>query len=137
MGKVGYGRPPAHSQFKKGKSGNPRGRPKNSVPRQALKDMFKDCLFEEIEVVKNGKRRKVPALQAVFINLRTQALKGEPRAIRLILEIADEHVPHNLSITDLMAGRKPLEWTAEDEKRYSKASLLEGVPYVGGPPVKK
>ena len=32
------------------------------------------------------------------------------------------------TIADLMGGRKPFEWTEEDEAKYSKAKLLEGVP---------
>jgi hypothetical protein len=95
--------------------------------------MIQDCLFEEVEVVMKGRRRKVPIFQAILFNLRTQALRGDPRAIKQVLAIAEEHVPHERTLADLMAGRRPFEWTAEDEKRFSKAKLLEGIPVVGGP----
>jgi hypothetical protein len=68
-----------------------------------------------------------------MINLRTQALRGDPRAIKQVLALAEEHVPHERTLVDLMAGRRPFEWTKEDEKEFSKAKLLEGVPVIGGP----
>src|SRR5882757_966398 len=102
MAKTGYKRPPTHSRFKKGKSGNPSGRPKRDELRKPFKHMIQDCLFEEVEVVMSGRRRKVSIFQAIMINLRTQALRGDPRAIKQVLALAEEHVPHERTLVDLM-----------------------------------
>ena len=54
--KVGYGKPPKSGQFKRGKSGNPKGRPKGS---QKLATDLAAELNEQITVREDGKARRV------------------------------------------------------------------------------
>ena len=58
---VGYGKPPVHSRFKKGKSGNPRGRPKGSTNHRT---QLCRVLDEKITVRENGKSRRMTKLGA-------------------------------------------------------------------------
>jgi hypothetical protein len=69
---VGYGKPPSHSRFRKGQSGNPRGRPKKN------KDDAIDVvgiLDEPITATKNGKTKKISPFDAAMIALVKKALK--------------------------------------------------------------
>src|SRR2546423_15574968 len=53
--KVGYRKPPRHTRFTKGQSGNPRGRPPGA---KNLKTLLSDALNEFVIVSENGGRRK-------------------------------------------------------------------------------
>jgi len=66
--------PPEHSKFKKGQSGNPKGRPK--LPD--LKDAIAKVLSEE----KDG----ITALDAILSALRARAAKGDVRAAQELLD---------------------------------------------------
>src|SRR5439155_1781990 len=52
---VGYGKPPRHTRFGLGRSGNPRGRPGGS---KKLSTLLSEALKEPVIVVENGRRRK-------------------------------------------------------------------------------
>jgi hypothetical protein len=83
--KVGYRRPPKYTQFKKGQSGNPKGRRPNS---QNLKTIMEKTSFELIKVTANGKPRRLPAIEAAMRSLQTRALKGDGKALELWLRLA-------------------------------------------------
>lgn len=76
---VGYGKPPKHSQFPKGQSGNPKGRPKK------LKNM-QELLNEELEkkITVNGEL--VTKQCAIIRSLVHAAIKGSPSARKMVLD---------------------------------------------------
>jgi len=80
---VGYKRPPKHSQFKPGQSGNPKGRPKG---RRNNRSIFQDIMNEKIEVKEGNKSRRLTKQEAYLRRVITDALKGDPKAIRQIDE---------------------------------------------------
>ena len=82
---AGYGKPPRHSQFKKGQSGNPKGRPKGS--RNFSTDV-KATLEEPIRVTHHGKARTVSTQHAALMRLREKALGGEVRALDSLIGLA-------------------------------------------------
>lgn len=80
--KVGYKCPPKHTQFKKGISGNPEGRPKGDKNSMTI---LKDILEKEIEVKKNGQPSRVNTLTAIWLQLVNNALKGNLKAVGMVL----------------------------------------------------
>ena len=85
--KVGYGKPPATSRFKKGKSGNPKGRPKGS--RNFASDL-KVVLNTMVKVTEDGEQKTVTSQLAIMMQLRAQALNGNPKAMDKIITLAKE-----------------------------------------------
>jgi hypothetical protein len=83
-GPVGYGRPPRRCCFKKGVSGNPKGRPKGA---RGLKAEAAEVLDETFPV--NGSRKRVTARKAMLMKQREKAIKqGDARAAALLLGYA-------------------------------------------------
>ncbi len=82
---VGYGRPPLHSRFKKGQSGNPRGRRRNS---RNLKTIIQQALTGLISIRQGEKRRSITKLEGVVLRQIEGALKGNDRAALATLKIA-------------------------------------------------
>lgn len=87
---VGYGQPPTHSRFQPGHSGNPRGRPRG---RRNMASMVGDIMGEKILVTINGRKRRVAAEVAMILRLREQALKGDQKAINILLGLRRTYVP--------------------------------------------
>ena len=82
---VGYGKPPRHSRFKKGQSGNTKGRPRGS--RNFSTDL-KATLEEPIRVTNHGKSQTVSTQQAALMRLREKALSGDVRALDSLIGLA-------------------------------------------------
>jgi hypothetical protein len=81
---IGYRRPPPSGQFKKGVSGNPKGRPKGS--RNFL-TLLEQELAEKVVVNENGRRRTVTRMQAMVKRLVAGALQGDPKATLTLVDI--------------------------------------------------
>ncbi len=82
---VGYGRPPSRTRFRKGQSGNPRGRPKGA--RNLATDLAEE-LGEVIEVRENGTVRRISKQRAMVKSLAAQTLKGNARAAAQLFSLA-------------------------------------------------
>ncbi|MEL6243834.1 MAG: DUF5681 domain-containing protein [Pseudomonadota bacterium] len=80
---VGYRNPPKAHQFKKGQSGNPKGRPKGA---KGLKKIFERELNERVTINENGKNRTLNKLEVTIKQLVTKAAKGDPRATEKLLD---------------------------------------------------
>lgn len=81
---VGYAKPPIESQFKKGASGNPSGRPKKTS------DIGTELIREAhalLTIHENGKRKVIKKVQGVAKQLMKQALTGNLPAARLLIDL--------------------------------------------------
>ena len=79
---VGFGKPPTSSRFRKGQSGNPRGRPRNrhrEIPYDAV-------LGQMVTIREEGRERRVTAAEAFLLQLTQKGLAGDSTAARASLE---------------------------------------------------
>src|SRR3954471_20564338 len=80
---VGYKKPPKATQFKKGQSGNSRGRPPRAKDNTEL---FNKILDEKVSITDNGRLRKLTKRQIAFKQLANRAVKGDYKAIETMLQ---------------------------------------------------
>jgi hypothetical protein len=79
---VGYKRPPKHTRFQPGRSGNAAGRRKNV--RNFKTDLMEE-LREMIVIRENGRERKISKQRAFIKALVTAAIKSDVRAINAVV----------------------------------------------------
>jgi hypothetical protein len=85
--KVGRGNPPKHTQFRKGTSGNPDGRPRGS---RNLRTVLLEAADHPVTVEIGGKHRKLSALEATAFRLAEKAANGDAKSIAEFLDWVDE-----------------------------------------------
>jgi hypothetical protein len=78
---VGYGKPPRTHQFKKGVSGNPKGRKKNK-PITDIRDLTDDVLNERVQARDGAKVKSMSSMEAALRAYLREALLGRPTAAR-------------------------------------------------------
>lgn len=86
---VGYRKPPKANQFKKGSSGNPKGRPKAVTTAD---EALQRRLFSTLTVTENGKRRKITVIEAILGRTAQAALSGDHRATGLLIKLLSYRV---------------------------------------------
>jgi hypothetical protein len=100
---VGYGRPPEGRRFRKGESGNPKGRPRGSKNMATLLD---EELSERVPVNENGKRKTITMRKAITKQTVRKAASGNEKFIKLVFELdglkdaRDGSVPSATAPTD-------------------------------------
>jgi Family of unknown function (DUF5681) len=107
--KVGYKKPPLHTRFQKGQSGNPRGRPRGS---KNLSTLLTDALNEPVVVTEDGKRRKISKRELGIRQLVNKFAMAEAQATKILLGLMQER-------DRLAATAEPAErpsFGADDEK---------------------
>ena len=127
--KVGPGKPPKHTRFKPGQSGNPKGRPKGS---QNVKTAFNKVGRKSVRVKHNGRPRKLTKQQIIVHRFTNHAMTGPERAARDYLlvskafeepeegELAASSIPENhktavAEIVRRIREGEEAQTTAEDE----------------------
>lgn len=119
---VGYGRPPKATQFTAGKSGNPRGRPKGSRPVGAV---LRDIIRQKVPVTEGAKTRRIPVLEVMLRRLANAAMKGDQKAIRLLLSLVDHYAE---SPETAIQFRELLAEDAEILGQYLRESVSSAPP---------
>jgi hypothetical protein len=84
-GQVGFCRPPQATRFKKGVSGNPKGRPKHSLN---VATAFTKALREKVVINEGGQRKTVTKLEAALKQLVNKAASGDHRSCQQLIDLA-------------------------------------------------
>lgn len=100
--KTGYKKPPKKNQFKKGKSGNPKGRPK----RKKFSITIRDLLEERVLITEGGKKKNISLKEAAIKRLITSAISGDVKSWVMLHKILkdsgyyehDKYLDHELTI---------------------------------------
>jgi Family of unknown function (DUF5681) len=104
---VGYGKPPVHSRFRKGQSGNPTGKRRHGGAERAEALIWKEA-YRLLTVREGNAVKKMPALQAVIRSQIAAAAKGNVTAQRALVKVVQD-------IEDAQASR-----TGTANKKLSK-----------------
>jgi hypothetical protein len=123
---VGYARPPEHGKFKKGETGNPRGRPRNSRNRRTT---LKEILEEKVEATVGGKRVVITKYECGKRIQVNKMLQGNDRSYLIIENEVEqqglfEEGPPQHGVLVLPAPMGPEEYL----KLYGKAARGTPVP---------
>ncbi|MBV9248383.1 MAG: hypothetical protein JO227_03930 [Acetobacteraceae bacterium] len=79
---VGYGKPPLHTRFQKGRSGNPNGRPRG---RKNMSTLLTDALNGSVIVTENGRRKKITKREAIITQLVNKSASADLKATQMVL----------------------------------------------------
>ena len=82
---VGFGKPPRHTRFRKGTSGNPKGRPRGT---RNLATVLERTLKEKVVINESGIRKTVTKLEAAVKQLVNKAASGDLVAMRQLSSLA-------------------------------------------------
>src|SRR5215472_1787965 len=115
---VGYGKPPHHTRFKKGQSGNPRGRPCGS---KNLKTLLSEALSEPVIITEDGRQRKITKREAIVRQVVNCSATPDLRAVRIVFDLL-----RDIEGQSEPASPEPSTFTAAEEEviEQLKARLL-------------
>jgi uncharacterized protein DUF5681 len=97
--KVGYKKPPRHSQFKPGNRANPHGRGKRKQRTEA--EIVYDVMNGPAEFRQGGKSKRAPRIELLIKSYGAAALKGDVSAAEALLKIRENFIgipPSNQSL---------------------------------------
>lgn len=96
---IGYRKPPKDKRFKKGQSGNPKGRPTGSNNFMTLLDRE---LRQPITITENGKKKKITRLSAMTKRLVGSAMQGDYKALSTLIDILRKEAPSESKDPEIM-----------------------------------
>ena len=82
---VGYGKPPKHTQFKPGQSGNRKGRPRG---QRNFRTAVRDALQEKVTIREGDRTRSVSRMDAIIRVTFNNALRSDAKALAAFIQLA-------------------------------------------------
>ena len=134
---MGFGKPPVRTRFKKGRSGNPKGRPRK---KPDLYSELTKVLRENVTITVEGQQKQVTVQQALLLRLRDQALRGELWAGKLLQKVVtalpeseSESRPVDLQGVAAAYDRLMKEWARKEAEAGQNPEEAAAVPDPVGP----
>ena len=118
---VGYGRPPRHTRFPKGRSGNPAGRPRGCRNKRSV---VRGIIERKVTLRENGKTRRVSVFEALVESLVAKALKGSVNDQIKLVQLIEKHAPEQLE--DIEPVRPDLSVLSDEDLAALRTLAAEG-----------
>lgn len=122
---VGFGKPPKHSRFQKGQSGNPKGRPKGA---KSVSTIVTALLNTPMKAKIDGVTTKVSALELAFNQQLKKAINGEAKALQFLMSFQTETAGTSCAVSGGVSGEIDAHLTDTDRAilaHHQRNSLLE------------
>lgn len=119
---VGYGKPPKHTQFKPGYSGNKKGRPKGSA---ILFTAVEKLQNERVRIVHNGKQKSISVTEAILRKAGMDALNGNAKAQKIMLDYFEKNERRKEELAQRVEALREDDRTllAETIKEYTEENV--------------
>jgi hypothetical protein len=134
LGQVGYGKPPKHTQFQKGKSGNPAGRPRKEkaapmyLSAKEMRDMLRTAAQRKVLIKTNGRSESTTCIELGCRQAVASAAKGDLKALDFLMKALSVEDPKpkerrklnvTLKLGDTVIEKEPFDaptWFKVDEE---------------------
>ena len=119
---VGYGKPPKHTQFKPGYSGNKKGRPKGSANLFTAAEKLQN---ERVRIVHNGKQKSISVTEAILRKAGMDALNGNAKAQKIMLDYFEKNERRKEELAQRVEALREDDRTllAETIKEYMEGNV--------------
>ena len=118
-------RTPRDTRFKRGQSGNPKGRPRGARGNKAI---LERVAGERHAVTIHGERQRLSTFQLVLRVIRDKSIKGNSRAIRAVGDLAtkygEQEAPDGVGFLVVPERLTAEEWEAEMLAAEEKAGRI-------------
>src|ERR1700732_3418100 len=111
---VGYKKPPRHSRFQKGRSGNPEGARRHRRYKKRLPALLEEALDRRPAAARGRARRSATRREAIVAALIEKSAAGDLRAVKLLLDLVQK--------TELAAGPQPGD-DQDDPREFLRREL--------------
>lgn len=134
---VGYGKPPVHSRFKPGQSGNPkRRRTRKKEPASLLAEILKE-LNAVVTINENGEKMRVTKQQLLAKSQLKLAIQGKPAALKFLEKLTDGFDPKHFGgplvpFRMTSEGQKLVELVEQDFREMEEERRIAEIERRGG-----
>ena len=128
---VGYKKPPRQHQFRKGQSGNPKGRPKKE--KVSIPDSLETLMNEVVTISENGKTHDISILEAIIKRLLASALSGNAQSLKQLLLMIEKYSPQTMKTRKVERAKK-YSFTASTTMEEAEAAYRKALKFAGCDP---
>jgi hypothetical protein len=119
--RVGNKCPPRHTQFPKGRSGNPSGKRKRERPNKSLLEVLDELLRQIVVVTVGDRQERMTRFESLALGLIVDAQKGKAGARKQLFDLLRAGTPNgNPALITMIGEPHKFSWTEEQEKLFQE-----------------